>query len=170
MNSFRAFSCFIYKLTYCQAFSESGPMRVITLGVMLDRQVNLAKALSRKDEVVVAVPMLELSGDRSVGRGDILVVAFQMGVVYISSSSLSICSQYVEEVPEIRSRRRPHGAQKQHDRFCAPSLFAAVSLVATFHHVSLQTGERFFRFEIARNVVRSGWSVSLLSWIAFDTF
>jgi len=43
-------------------------------------------------------------------------------------------------------------------------------LVTTFHDVSLQTGERFFRFEITRNVVRLGWRVSLLSWVAFDTF
>jgi hypothetical protein len=42
-------------------------------------------------------------------------------------------------------------------------------LVATFHDVSLQTGEQFFRFEIARDVVTSDKRVSLLSWIAFDT-
>jgi hypothetical protein len=40
---------------------------MIILGVMLDRQVNLAKALSRKDEVAVAVPLFELSESRSVG-------------------------------------------------------------------------------------------------------
>ena len=76
---------------------------------------DLTKALSRKDEVAVAVPLFELSGGRSVGREGIRAVAFQMGVVYVSSSSLSICSQDVEEVLEIRSRRRPHGARRQHD-------------------------------------------------------
>jgi len=37
------------------------------LAVTLDRQVNLAEALSRKDEVAVAVPLLGLSRGRSVG-------------------------------------------------------------------------------------------------------
>ena len=129
---------------------------MIILGVTLDRMVNLAKAFSRKDEVAVAAPLFESSGGRSIGRGGIRAVAFQMGAVYISSSSFSTCSQDVEEVPEIRSRRRLHGDRRQHDRFCVPSLFGALSRVATFHDVSLQTGERFFRFEIGLNVVRSG--------------
>ena len=126
MNSSRALSCFTCKLTYCRAFSESGPMRVIILGVMLDRQMNLAKALSRKDGVAVAVPLFELSEGRSVGRGGIRAVSFWMVVVYISSSSLSTRSQDLEEVPEIRPSRRPRRARRQHNLFCVPSLFAAV--------------------------------------------
>jgi hypothetical protein len=121
-------------------------MRVIILGVMLDRQMNLAKALSRKDEVAVAVPPFELSGVVQSAEGEFELCPFGW---WSSTSHLAVFLL----VLRTWKRFRKFDPVVVHVELGGSIIYFAFllcsrrySLAATFQDVSLQTGERFFSF------------------------